>query len=249
MSKLRSGASLDPVVGRQLSTAATSTITSQLQRRGIRSTFLSGLSAVGHTTRMVGVARTVRYLPMREDVRADYSGDNSAQRVAVEAIEPGEVLVISARGVPDAGTIGDLYALRAMARGAAGVVTDGATRDTPAIAALELPVFARAKHGATLMRTHLAVDTQVPIDCAGVLILPGDVLVGDAEGVVVIPRALVHDVAAAAEEEQEEETFAAMKLAAGEACDGLFPLTDARRDEFTAWRLKRSATSAGGAAT
>lgn len=224
-----------------LASVTSATVTSCLQRRGIRTTFMAGLLPLAPAGTMVGVARTLRYLPAREDLAPRYSGGGSAQRRAVEAVEPGEVLVISARGVIGAGTIGDIYALRVAALGGAGVVTDGATRDTPALAATGLPVYAQACHGATLMRAHLPVDMQVPIECAGVTVLPGDVIMGDREGVVCVPAALAADVASEAVEQELREEFATEKIRAGSPCAGYFPLTEARRDEFEQWQQARRA--------
>jgi regulator of RNase E activity RraA len=148
------------------------TLTHQLQRRGIPSTFLTGLLPLDPTRRLIGTAHTLRYLPVREDLLGEWMARGNAQREAVEELEPDEVLVIDARSESGAGTIGDLYALRASRRGAAGIVTDGALRDTAAIAAVGIPVYYRGSHGATLARAHLPADHQVPIACAGVTSCP-----------------------------------------------------------------------------
>ena len=116
-----------------------------------------------------------------------------------------------------------------MRRGAAGVVTDGALRDTPAIRALDLPVYHRASHAATFGRLHMPLDHQVPIACAGVTVLPGDVVVGDGEGVVVVPAALAAEVAADAVQQELEEEWAAERVDAGESTEGVFPIAKARR--------------------
>jgi regulator of RNase E activity RraA len=223
----------------QFNRVSTATLAGQLQRRGIRSTYLSGLRPVREGQRMIGVAHTLRYVPMREDLQAQLGAGRNAQRRAVESLEPGEVLVIEARGEPDAGTIGDIYARRAMRRGAAGVVTDGALRDTPAIRAMELPVYHRSSHAATLGRLHLPLDHQLPIACAGVTVLPGDVVVGDGEGVVIVPAALAVEVAADAVQQELEEEWAAERVDAGESTEGVFPVAKARRREFDAWRASR----------
>jgi len=223
----------------QFARVSSATLAHQLQRRGIRSTFLSGLKPVRDGQQMIGVAHTLRYVPMREDLQAQLMGGQNAQRRAVESLEPGEVLVIEARGESDAGTIGDIYVRRAMRRGAAGVVTDGALRDTPAIRAMELPVYHRASHAATFGRMHLPLDHQLPIACAGVTVLPGDVVVGDAEGVVVVPAALAAEVAADAFQQELEEEWAAERVEAGESTEGTFPIAKARRPEFDAWRASR----------
>ncbi len=222
-----------------LNTLATATITHQLQMRGIRSSFFSGLRPLHAGLRMVGRARTLRYVALREDLRARLSSGLNAQRRAVEAMRPGDVLVIEARGVPDAATIGDIYATRAFSLGAAGIVTDGALRDTPAIAAIGKPVYNLASHGAVLGRQHMPFSHDEPVTCAGVFVVPGDVVVGDGEGAVVIPAALVEEVVRDALEQEEREDFALERVQAGESTVGLFPMTDERRPDFEAWKAAR----------
>jgi 5-oxopent-3-ene-1,2,5-tricarboxylate decarboxylase / 2-hydroxyhepta-2,4-diene-1,7-dioate isomerase len=224
----------------QLMRVSTATLTGQLQRRGIHNTFLSGVVPVKEGQRMVGTAHTLRYVPMREDLQGELVRGQNAQRRAIESLAPDEVLVIDARGEPDAGTIGDIFVLRALRRGAAGVVTDGALRDTAAIRAIDLPVYHRASHAATLARRHLPLDHQVPIACGGVTIFPGDVLVGDGDGVVVIPAALAEEVAADATQQELEEEWAAERVDAGDSTIGVFPVSKERRAEFEAWLAQRT---------
>lgn len=223
----------------RLTAVSTATLVHQLQQRGIRSSFLSGLTPLRPETRMVGRARTLRYVALREDRQRALVGGDNAQRRAVESAEPGDVLVIEARGVPDAGTIGDIYVTRLLALGGAGVVTDGALRDTPAIADLPIPVYRQSSHAATYGRHHMPYSVDDAITCAGVFVEPGDVVVGDAEGVVIIPAALVEEVVAAAEAQEDVEAFAIERVAAGESTKGLFPLTDSRRPDYEAWRAAR----------
>jgi regulator of RNase E activity RraA len=149
------------------------------------------------------------------------------------------VLVIEARGVPDAATIGDIFATRAFSLGGAGIVTDGGLRDTPAIAAIGEPVYHLSSHGATLGRQHMPFSTDEPITCAGVFVVPGDVVVGDGEGAVVIPAALVAEVARDALAQEEKEDFALERVGAGESTIGLFPLAKERMEEFEAWAAER----------
>jgi regulator of RNase E activity RraA len=224
----------------RLARVSTATLTFQLQRRGIRNAFLSGLRPVNEGQRMVGYAHTLRYVPLREDLQPQLAAGQNAQRRAIESLTADEVLVIEARGEPDAGTIGDIFVQRAQRLGAAGVVTDGALRDTPAIRAIGLPVYHRASHAATLGRVHMPLDHQVPIACAGVTVMPGDVVVGDAEGAVVVPAALAGEVADAAVEQELEEEWALERVAGGESTIGVFPLSAERRPEFESWLANRS---------
>jgi regulator of RNase E activity RraA len=230
---------LTPELIASLNTIATATLTHQLQTRGIRSTFLSGLRPLHPELRMVGRARTLRYVALREDLRQHYSSGLNAQRRAVEATEPGDVLVIEAREVPDAATIGDIFATRLFSLGGAGIVTDGALRDTPAIADLGRPVYHLSSHGATLGRQHLPFSHDEPVTCAGVFIVPGDVIVGDGEGAVLIPAALVEEVTRDALAQEEREEFALVRVQAGESPQGLFPLSKERTADFESWQAAR----------
>ncbi|MEL7157252.1 MAG: hypothetical protein AAFN30_11700, partial [Actinomycetota bacterium] len=225
---------LTPELKAKLNSVATATITGQLQGRGIRNVFLSGLQPTRPEKRMVGYALTLRYVPLREDLRPELAGGINPQRQASEYCEPDDVIIMEARGVPDAGTIGDIFALRAQMRGAAGVITDGALRDTPAIRDMDFPVYHQASHASTWGRHHMPLVCNQPIACAGVTVMPGDILVGDGEGVVVIPPAIVAEVADACVEQELREDFALERVGAGESTIGLFPLSKERRLEVGA---------------
>jgi 5-oxopent-3-ene-1,2,5-tricarboxylate decarboxylase / 2-hydroxyhepta-2,4-diene-1,7-dioate isomerase len=225
----------------QFNSVSTATIVNQLQRRGIRSTFLSGVIPLVPGKRVVGYAYTLRYLPMREDLQPVYASGINAQRVAVENVGVDEVIVMDARSVSDAGTLGDIFAMRAQMRGAAAMVTDGATRDTPALRAMGFPVYSRAAHAATWGRMHLPIDTQIPIACAGVTVIPGDIVVGDDEGIAIVPAALAAEVATDSVQQELEETWAFQRVSAGESSTGTFPISKERRPEFEAWAEARKA--------
>jgi regulator of RNase E activity RraA len=184
---------------------------------------------------MAGFARTLRYLPLREDLFARYGGGMNAQKQAVEQIRTGEVLVIDARQEPAAGTIGDILALRAQARGAAGIVTDGAIRDSAALARLEIPAYHAAVHPAVLGRRHVPWESGVTVACAGVTVQPGDLVIGDDDGVVVLPPGLAPEILAAACEQERQEEFAAAPVASGAELDGLYPLGERWREAYENW--------------
>jgi len=230
---------LTPSLREALNKIATATLAHQMQSRGIRNAFLPGLRPLHPSLRMVGRARTLRYVALREDVQPQYARGLNAQRRLVESTEPGDVLIMEARGIADAATIGDIYATRAFALGAAGIVTDGALRDTTAIADIGQPVYHLASHGATLGRMHMPFSCDEPITCAGVFVVPGDIVVGDGEGAVVIPAALAEEVARDALAQEDREEFALERVQAGESTVGLFPMTDERRPEYEAWTAKR----------
>jgi 2-keto-4-pentenoate hydratase/2-oxohepta-3-ene-1,7-dioic acid hydratase in catechol pathway/regulator of RNase E activity RraA len=220
---------------------STATLTTQLARHGIRNTFMTGLRPTRPDLRLLGYAHTLRYVPLREDVRDAAAEDElNAQKRAVESIGPEEVLVIDARQEEGAGTIGDILAARVLARGAAGIVTDGAVRDSPAVSALEIPTYHRAKHAAALGLLHYPLETNVPVACGGTLVMPGDVIVGDAEGVLVVPAVLAEQVAQDALEQELREEWAFERVRAGESIVGVYPLGEARRAEYEAWRAART---------
>jgi Demethylmenaquinone methyltransferase len=232
---------LRPETEALLRAASTATLTSQLLLRGLRTTFLAGLRPTRPDLRLVGRALTLRYAPAREDlgVRVDYDNATDLQRRAVEMVGPGDVLVIDARGKTGAASFGHIIATRIAARGAAGLVTDGGLRDSPAFAELDLPAYFRAPHATTSSVLHHPVGIDEPIGCADALVVPGDVIVGDAEGVVVIPAALADEVAAGAAAQDEVEAFALERVRAGEPIADLYPLADERRPDFEAWRARR----------
>jgi 2-keto-4-pentenoate hydratase/2-oxohepta-3-ene-1,7-dioic acid hydratase in catechol pathway/regulator of RNase E activity RraA len=230
---------------RAVARVSTATLSSQLRKRGFNSVTLDRLHATRPGKKMVGFARTLRYVPFREDLFADYGGTLrggglNAQKRAVEQVRPGEVLVIEARGDPTAGTVGDILALRAQVRGAAGIVTDGAIRDSQALHAMELPVYYGATHPAVLGRRHVPWEVNGVIACAGVTVTPGDVIAGDGDGVIVIPAHLAMEVAQDAFEQELQEEFAAELVAKGESVDGLYPLGKRWQPTYEAWRADRA---------
>lgn len=223
-----------------LGRVSTATLTVQLRNRGIRNCVLAGLQSTRPESRLLGYAFTLRYVPVREDVLTP-AGELNAQKLAVETISDGEVLVIDARGEQGAGTIGDILAARAMRRGATGIVTDGGLRDSAAVAALQIPTYFRARHPSVLGLLHYPLESNVPIACGGALVMPGDVIVGDGDGVIVLPAALAEEVAADALEQEEREQFALERVKDGESIRGIYPLGDERRGDFERWRADRRA--------
>ena len=217
---------------------STATLTGTLAKHGLYHTFMVGVQPLAAGMRLVGQAFTLRYIPAREDL--DHTGtlDNltDPQRVAIERVGPGDVLVIDARGDVRAGTLGAILATRLKMRGAAGVVSDGAYRDSPEIAASGLPAYARAAHGAANKTIHHPADFQLPIACGGVAVYPGDVIVGDDEGVVVIPRHLAASVAEEAAAQERREVFILEKIRGGASIVGVYPPSEATLAEYAEWR-------------
>lgn len=216
----------------RLERVAVATLSVQLRKRGFGDASIDGVRALVPGRRLVGTARTLRYVPFRPDLFAAHGGGYNAQKRAVDSIRPGEVLVMEARGDPTAGTLGDILALRAKIRGAAGIVTDGAVRDAAAVAAVGLPVYSSGQHPAVLGRRHVPWETDVTIACGGASVQVGDVLVADDDGIVVIPSGLVAEVLAAAEQQERQEAWIAARVGEGAGLKDLYPLAGAWRERY-----------------
>ena len=225
---------LSPELRAKLMEAPTAGLSSQLRKRGHHSCFIDGVSANLPGSKIVGTAKTLRFVPFREDLFASHGGGYNAQKRAFDAVGEGEIIVIEARGDATTGTLGDILALRARARGAAGVVTDGGVRDFDAVAEIGLPVFSQGAHPSVLGRRHVPWDSDVTISCGGATVQPGDIIVGDGDGVIVIPPSLAEQVADDALAQEIEDAWIAEQVAAGHPVDGLFPLNSAWREKYEA---------------
>jgi regulator of RNase E activity RraA len=214
-----------------------STLSTCLYRRGIRNAYLHGITPVNKETRMVGEAFTMRFVPAREDVT---DTRNNLHQRAFDECPAGAVLVIDAQRELEACTCGDLLIARLKARGAAGIVTDGGFRDAKEIAQLAFPAYhSRPVPPPSFLRLH-AIALNEPIGCARVAVYPGDIMVGDAEGVVVIPASMANEIAAEAHEASNYDEFVAEQIRGGRTVVGLYPPTDISRAEYAAWRKKKS---------
>lgn len=226
-----------------LAQTSVATITTCLYRAGIRRASPGGIVPLEKgQPRMVGIAYTVRFIPAREDVGgiASYGGAANVHQAAFEQCPPGGVLVMDTRAETRSCSCGDLLIGRLKARGCAGIVTDGGFRDTPDIAALNFPAYQRMPVPSPSFGYLQAVELDVPVGCGDIAVYPGDVIVGDAEGIVVVPRQLAHRIALEAAEQTRYDGFAAEQIAAGRSVIGLYPPTDASRAEFIAWAKQTS---------
>ncbi len=233
---------LDEACREILEGVSTATLTTCLFRRGFRNCFMQDVHPVDRAAGpMVGEAYTLRFIPAREDIDLleAYRDPDHPQRYAVEHCPPGQVLVIDSRGDARAASAGDILVTRLKVRGVAGIVTDGGFRDTPAIARLGFPAYHRRPSAPTGPILHHAADVGLPIGCGGVAVYPGDILVGDGEGVVVIPRHLAAEVAEEAAEMTLYEEWVSLEVRAGRALPGLYPASEESRRRFAAWRAAR----------
>jgi regulator of RNase E activity RraA len=225
----------------RLRTISTPTLTTQLFKLGFRNTFLHGVRPLCPDRRMAGEAATVRFAPAREDLAGyEVLADPAyPQRHAIEHIPAGQVLVMDCRGVGSAANAGDILVARLQARGAAGLVLDGGIRDYPSVQGFGFPVYALGPAAPAHVVRHLAVDENVPIGCAEVLVMPGDVMVGDGEGVVCVPRAVAETIAARGAEQEDLEAFLLEKVRGGAPLPGTYPPNEKTLAEYEEWKRQR----------
>ncbi|RLK48110.1 fumarylacetoacetate hydrolase family protein [Microbacterium telephonicum] len=223
---------LTPALRAKLAEAPVAGLSQQLRRRGLDNVSIDGVRPLHPDAKLVGTARTLRFVPNREDLFASHGGGYNAQKRTFDAVSEGEVIVIEARGEAGSGTLGDVLAIRAHARGAAGIVTDGGVRDLDAVAAVGIPVYTTGAHPAVLGRRHVPWDHDLTIACGGATVQPGDIIVGDADGVIVIPPALADEVADAALAQEVEDAWVAARVAEGHPIEGLFPMDAAWRARY-----------------
>jgi regulator of RNase E activity RraA len=235
--------SLKPETRDMLKTVSTATLCTALFKRGLRNQFIQDVHPLNPAGGpMVGEAFTLRYIPAREDLNplSVFQDRAHPQRKAVEDCPPGAVMVIDSRKDARAASAGSILVSRLMKRGVAGVVTDGGFRDSPEIAQLAIPAYHHRPSAPTNLTLHQALDINVPIGCGDVAVWPGDVMVGDGEGVVVIPADIADAIAAEAVEMTAFEDFVTEQVLGGRSILGLYPPTDPQTPgEFAAWRAAK----------
>ncbi|KQW57305.1 ribonuclease activity regulator RraA [Variovorax sp. Root411] len=234
---------MNPATRELLMKVSTATLCTALFKRGLRNQFIQDVRPLDPgLPNMVGEAFTLRYMPAREDLNpiSVFLDRNHPQRQAVEQCPEGAVLVIDSRKDARAASAGGILVTRLMKRGVAGVVTDGGFRDSPDIAKLGFPAYHHRPSAPTNLTLHQAIDINVPIGCGDAPVFPGDVIVGDAEGVIVIPAHMADEIAAEATEMTAFEDFVQEQVLEGRSILGLYPPTEERsRADFAAWRSAR----------
>lgn len=239
------GASLadrvSPQVIERLKNSSSGSLTTELFRRGLKQCFLVGIKPLNADhARFAGEAYTMRFIPTREDIDTyatltPHSNPNNLQWDGVEQIQSGQVLVIDSRNDPSAASAGNILMTRMMVKGVAGAVTDGSFRDGMEISAMPFPAYARDVVASTRLSVHHVADLNVPISCAGVAVYPGDIIVGDGDGITVVPRHMAEDVAAACEERDKLEAYLAMRIEAGEGLYGVYPPSEQTLADYAVW--------------
>ncbi|MEM5468346.1 ribonuclease activity regulator RraA [Celeribacter marinus] len=224
---------------------STATVATLLYKKGFKTCYVQGVMPLNpDSPRMVGPAFTLRYIAAREDtdpIEAFRELDHP-QRVAIETCPEGHVLVMDCRQDATAASAGSILLTRLQVRGGAGVVTDGGIRDAAGAAKLDMPVFAAKPSAPTNLTKHHAIDIDVPISCGGVAVYPGDIVLGDADGTMVIPRHLANEIADEGAPMEQFEDFVLEEILRGVAVIGLYPPTDPDTlTRFEAWKAAQSA--------
>lgn len=226
----------------KLRKVATPTVMTTLYKRGLRNQWIQDVRRINPKAgTMVGEAFTLRYMPAREDLNpiTVFRDRNHPQRAAVEQCPPGCVFVIDSRKDARAASAGSILISRLMVRGAAGIVTDGGFRDTPELETIDIPCYHSRPSAPTNLTLHQAIDINVPIGCGDAPVFPGDVIMGDAEGVLVIPAHLADEIAEEATEMTAYEDFVTERVLDGQSILGLYPATDEKNlKTFAKWRKK-----------
>ncbi len=225
----------------KLGTISTATLATCLFKRGLRNQFIQDVGLINPAApRMVGEAYTLRYIPAREDLNpiTAFEDWEHPQRKAVEEIPAGYVMVYDSRKDSRAASAGSILIKRMMTRGAAGVVTDGGFRDAAGIAELDFPVFHHRPSAPTNLTINHAIDINVPIGCGDAPVFPGDIMVGDGDGVICLPAHLAGEIAEEAFEMTAYEDFVEEQVSAGRRIFGLYPASPESRTEFETWRQK-----------
>jgi len=224
----------------QLRKVSTATLCTQLFKRGFRNVFLQGIGRLTDPSggNLVGPAYTMRNIPAREDLDqiSAFDDPDHPQRKGIESVPPGHVLVLDCRGETRVASGGQILTTRLKVRGAAGLVSDGPVRDSGRIAEMDFPVYCAGGSAPLNLIHHHAIDLNVPIACGGVAVYPGDVIVGDEEGVVVIPHHLAEEVARDAAEQEQMEAFILQRVEGGAMLRGTYPPNDETKAAYARWR-------------
>lgn len=223
-----------------LAQIGSATATSELKRLGIRNAFIQGPVSMTPGVSVVGPALTLQFMPKREDLYPDaeyVEPEQQLHRHVLYHTKPGDIVVVDARGDLNSGVFGEMMMTYFRGRGGLGVVIDGAIRDSSEIKRLGLGLWLRGVTPNFHTQTGIfPFAVNVPVACGGVLVMPGDVIIADDDGAVVVPIQLAPDVAKKASEHVEWEEFSRLRLSEGGDLRKYYPLTDAARAEYEAWK-------------
>jgi regulator of RNase E activity RraA len=216
------------------------TASGELSRLGIRNPFMCGPVAWAKGKTVVGPALTLQFMPKREDLYGvDEYADPERQlhRHVLYHTQPGDIVVVDARGDLSSGIFGEMMLTYFKGRGGIGVVIDGCIRDYPHVKELELGLWLRGVTPNFHTQTGIMpFGVNVPISCGNVLVIPGDIIVADDDGVVVVPAKLAPQLIQKASEHAEWEDFSRLRLSEGGDLRKYYPLSEEARIEYEAWR-------------
>lgn len=217
-----------------LTRVSVATVTMVLLKRGIKSVWLRDIAPLAPgQARIAGPAFTLRYVPAREDLATlDSMAGPTSTRAAIEAMPEGCLVVADARGSSEGAIIGDILAARMAKRGVVGLVTDGGVRDSAGVMETGFPVWCRGAVAPPSIAGHSFVGWNQPIACGGVAVLPGDWILADDDGAVVIPKGLIDVALEAAVDQEQQEAWIAKEVARGLPLTGLYPMSDATRARY-----------------
>jgi len=232
---------LEPEVVEILSKVTTATLTTILLKKGLRNVWLRGTRPLqSGQPRLVGRAFTLRFVPAREDLATPESWSSPiSTRAAIEAMPAGCITVVDAMGVTDAGIFGDILCARMVKRGVSALITDGVVRDVAGVLGTKLPVWCRGAAAPPSVAGLTFVDWQRPIGCGGVAVFPGDVVVVDDDGAVLIPAAFLEDMLKLAPEQERMEAWIMEEVNRGAALPGLYPMNAQTKERYQAAQPKR----------
>ena len=219
-----------------LQSITTATITTVLLKKGLRNVWMRGAKPIAQGyPRLVGEAFTLRFVPAREDLATPASWSNPiSTRAAIEAMPAGCIAVVDAMGVTDAGIFGDILCARMQKRGVAALVSDGVVRDLAGVLATKLPVYCQGAAAPASVTSLTFVDWGNPVGCGGVAVFPGDVIVTDDDGAVLIPKALVAEVTTECVEQEHMEGWIMREVEKGAALPGLYPMNAETKARYEA---------------
>jgi regulator of RNase E activity RraA len=213
---------------------------SLVTQEGYPQNFINELTPLKPNYRMVGRARTMRYLPNRKDIREKlYSAGPQLNYRSAEEAQPGDILVFDAGGETRAGVSGGVTTVRFLVRGGAGLVIDGAMRDVPELEGMHIQTYMRRGHASSVAPLMMSVDYQVPVRIGSVTVIPGDILVGDTTGILVIPAAIAEKVADTALEHDDQEEFQRQLLLKGESIYDVYPMNPATRKRYEEYKKQK----------
>lgn len=231
----------EPALIQQLQGVGSATASAILHKMGVRQTFIEGPLPRKPGAKVVGPAVTLQFMPQREDIASGLGQEHtekvSALWAVFEAVQPGDVLCVQAFGDPYTGCMGEMLTTYFVGRGGAGIVVDGCIRDWPRVRDINVPLWTRGfTPNYASQSTLFPWAYNVPIACSRVLVLPGDIIIADDDGAVMVPAQMASVVAEYTLDHEDWEVFSRIKLAEGGALAKYYPLNEEGQREYEEWQ-------------